>query len=384
MRAAGEHGYAMLAAVLIAALAMLFALAVVAAVGSLQAVATCDASVWRVRVLTRHALAMVADRVRWQPSERAGVLGVDIGDGADGGHWTASWSAATATPGTEYPVVRVDARASLGEARHSRTAVIELRPEAWAGGVLSAGDVEAGAPLTIEGSGLYAGGCVSGRENVSFAAGAGMITGDGMPRDLVHGDVFPAAAVHARGAIYAGGEEIHAVGTATAWRNDTDVHSGGGCPDCYLALPDANMTAVARERGGLGADASADGVLDLAELITPAVGSEQAQAGWCMVTVVPPGGGPLRVSGALRDPRARVLLLVIGDVVVGEGGAPTSLSGALVVMGNLRIEGELAVDGSLAARTITIAAPLTVRVLPGWQQRPLAGAWRAVLMQLGE
>ena len=68
-----------------------------------------------------------------------------------------------------------------------------LRAEPWASGVTCPGDVEVAAPLVVGGSGVYVGGCLRGRENVSFEEAAGAVPGlvAGGPADVVHGETFP-------------------------------------------------------------------------------------------------------------------------------------------------------------------------------------------------
>ena len=68
------------------------------------------------------------------------------------------------------------------------------------------------------------------------------------------------------------------------------------------------------------------------------------------------------------------MLIVRGDAVVGEPGETVALSGGLVVYGRLQVRGSLLLDGSLHAGSMVIGAPTSIRVAPGWRERPLAGA----------
>ncbi len=375
----------MLAALVIMTLAAAFVLVVVAAFGGLHAVETADAEGWRAEALAAQALGEVAAGLRWGPMTREGEAsggGVASGDAAaspPSGSWRAEWWPAPAVAGDAWPRVRARVDVRSGRARRVLDAGMDLRAELWASGVVCAGDAEVAAPLVVTGSGVYVGGSLRGRELVGFSQGAGPATPAGAPADVVHGDVYPEAAVHARAGIYAHGAEIHEPPVQDEWPFDTDEHTAGsGCADC-VARPWAAFLAAAAEHGAsLGA--AFDGTtLRLDQLDLPASGSER-ENGRCVIT---PPLDEVRVVGSLPVDAGRLLLVVRGDAVLGDDASETALAGALVVCGELRVAGDSRIAGSVYAGRVRVTAPLRVVVSSDWREYPLAGACAPVLREVG-
>ncbi len=197
----------MLAALLVMTLAATFALVVVGAVHSLQMVEGADASGWRAAAIEGEALAAATRSLRWRPSQVAGAVQKD--DPGTRAAWAVTWAPAPAVTGDVWPRVSVQVVTSSGLANHRDDLVLDVRSEPWAMGVTCSADADIAAPLTVSGSGIYVGGCLRGRENVSFVWASGLVTPAGAPMDLVRGDDFPAAAVHGGAGIFARGVEIH-------------------------------------------------------------------------------------------------------------------------------------------------------------------------------
>ncbi|HEX5643172.1 MAG TPA: hypothetical protein VFZ86_12680, partial [Thermoleophilia bacterium] len=238
------------------------------------------------------------------------------------------------------------------------------------------------APLIVGGSGVYVGGCLRGRENVSFADAADAVPGlvAGSPADVVQGEAYPAAAVHSGVGIFALGTEIHEVADgAASYAQDTDRHTGLPVPDDWLAGPSAEFLLAASAVAGSAGPAFTGAGLDL-EQIGAATGDD-AITGRCILL---PRLDEVTLSGSLDLAAGRLLIIVPGDATVGSPGESTVLSGALVVCGHLRVRGELLLDGSLHAGSIAIDAPTTVSVRSDWRERPLAGAVVMTIVEHGQ
>jgi hypothetical protein len=376
VRLRSASGYAMLAALLITVLAAVFALTVVAAVRATQDVATADADAWRATGVRARAVGAALVEARWRPGFASGdAWGSDV---AAREAWTATWAPWPSAATSSWLRRRVDVVATHGAARRRDRLVVELRAEAWATGVTCSRDAQFEAPFIISGSGLYAGGCVRGREHVQFVAGAAGTTPDGTPADCARDDDFAAAAVHATAGIFAEGVEIHDA-AAAAFPDDGDRHTGLTTPETWLAGPSAGILAAAEaEAEGLGG-AYSDGTLRL-DAIAPA-GADDLVNGRCLLL---PPGGEVVIEGSASPDAGRLLVLVRGDAVVGQpGGAAVELDGALVVLGRLVVRGELALRGSLHAESLLTEAEASVTVDPGWRERLLPGAVLPVVVEAG-
>jgi hypothetical protein len=100
--------------------------------------------------------------------------------------------------------------------------------------------------------------------------------------------------------------------------------------------------------------------------------------------------GALLVTGR-RDPLwAPVTVAVEGDACLGadvlapppvDPGAPAvSFRGALVVTGRLEVAATSSVAGHVACRRLLVAAPLSVRLVAGWRERPAIGSLEPLLL----
>lgn len=380
---AGQSGYAMLAALVVMTLASTFALAAVSALAGRSAVEKSDAHAWRADTAAAEALSAAAGRLRWRPAGLSGSLASDETSSEDGVvriPWRAEWQSQPALEPGGWQRVAVVAHTGADDVGRRVQTTIELQAEPWAAGVVCAGDAVIDAPLVVEGSGVYVGGSVYGRENVGFVQGAGPATPAGAPADYVHGDAFPAAAVHAGASIHSHGEEIHRTAAACLWPSDTDEHTSGSEIAALVRLPRADFVAAAAEHAVPLGDAWQGDCLHLEELALPFQDAESAKGGACVLTprrdVTEIVGGP--PTGL--DPR--LLILVPGDVVVGSVGETTSINGSLVVCGSLHIVGDLRITGALCAGRLRIDAPVRVTVSTGWRDCVVCGACRPVITEV--
>jgi hypothetical protein len=367
-------GYAMLAAVLIGTLAAAFALAAVSAVVAAQDVARSDSSSWRAGAASRRALDEVSREARWRP-QSPGVAVADPG-GERGEKWTATLSAPSPDPGTGWLRRRADVTGAFGSAVRSDSLVLELRTEGWATGFSVAGDAEFGARFAVSGSGLYAGGCVRGRENVEFLAGSGGVTASGLPVDLAHGEIFAAACVHAGASIFAAGQEVHAGELPSAFPDDTDEHAGTGLPSAWVTGPSEELLVAARTRGETPGAALADGVLHLDALAdaTP----DELVAGRCILL---PRGDEIVIEGVAAAWAGPLVIIAPDDVVVGVSGAPVEFTGALVVGGRLVLNSGLTVRGTLHAGSLLTESPASLELEVDRRAHPLPGTVQPVVVE---
>lgn len=367
----------MLAVLLIAALASTFALVVVGAVASSQLVSGADAAAWRAEAARGRGVAAACAAARWRPMAAEGAAA-----GADTARretWSAEWTGAPPAAISPWPRRRIRVAAMHDAAERRDDLLVELRAEGWATGVTCTGDTEFGAPCTVDGSGVYAGGCVRGREEVTFALGAAGTTIAGEPADGVRGDDFPAAAVHAGAGVFAGGLEIHAPEAPPgAYSFDSDPHAGGGPPAAWVAAPSAEFLAAAAERAEKPGAALIDRAL-LLDAVTAGT-AEDLATGRCLLL---PEGDEVTIEGVLPASAGPLLLVVPGDAVVGQPGARVELWGGLVVCGRLRVRGELRLLGPLHAGSLVTEAPVAVTIDPGWRERLLPGAAQPVIVEAG-
>jgi hypothetical protein len=362
-----DEGYALLAALVITTLAAAFAATAVASVAADHRVAAADRAGSRADAAAWEALDGRAERLRWQP-----------------------WQAQPPLSLTGWPTVAVQSR---GEARGSLTvldAVFELRLPPWCGGLVTGGDAELGAPVTVANSGAYIGGSLRGREQVAFTPAPP----GGPPGavDLVHGDEWPLSAVHALGGVWAAGVEIHDPdGSGSpgdvdpAYAADTDTHTGAGDILAVTQGPGTGLLAALSEGSAPPGLALADGLLDVSLLPDePSTGgaADPGVTAVGYVVVVPTADTPVRIVGRRAVDACPLVLVVLGDATAGEGAAPLSLRGALAVCGRLDVMGATTVDGSLFAGSLVVAAPLAVVTSPDWRAHPLAGLATPVIVAL--
>jgi hypothetical protein len=373
-RRASSSGYAVLAVLLLSVLAATFALAVVGAVHALQAVRAADAEAGRAAVLETEAVAQAAGRLRWAPPQTTGSL-----SGADASRrerWTADWEVAPPVGHSPWPRRRLRVSATASSARRTCSATIELRAEEWAVGVSCEHDAEIDEPLSVSGTGLYVGGVLRGREQVTFLPGGSGTTPDGRPVDGARGDGTSVAAVHAEAGIFSEGVEIHEQDPAE-FRDDGDQHAGVAAPAAWVAGPTPELLAAAQGKGKSPGVAWSAGTLRL-DAIGPADPTE-AVAGRCLVL---PAGDEATILGSAPADGGPLLVVVPGDAVVGQPGERVFLRGGLVVCGRLHVNGELVLEGSLHAGSLIVSADTSVTVPPDWRDRPLPGAAEPFVVEL--
>jgi hypothetical protein len=270
---------------------------------------------------------------------------------------------------------------AAGKARRRDEITALLQAETWASGVTCPSDVEVTAPLVVSGSGVYVGGCLRGRENISFEEAPGAVPAPavGGPQDVVHGETFPAAAVHGGAGVFAGGVEIHDPTVDSSYALDTDRHAGQPVPEDWLLGPSAEFLLAASASAEAAGPALTDGSLHL-DQIGAATGPE-AVTGRCILL---PSLDEVMLDGSPEPAAGRLLIVVPGDAIVGTAGQTTVLSGGLVVGGHLSVRGELLLDGSLHAGSVAIDAPTSVSVPSDWRDRPLSGATVMTIVEHGE
>lgn len=374
MRRRGEDGYALLAALVIMALGAVFATTSVAAVLARQGVAAADRGAAQAGSLERRALAaacLAARRGEW--GSGSGAV-----SGAPGPNesWRAGWALSARPSAAGWPEFGLTAEGACGRARHSVDAVMELRQEPFACGLVVSGDVEAAAPLLVDGSGLYCGGSVRGREWVSFGPAGATPAADG-----VHGDLWPQAGVHALGGIWVRGVEEHSGGSAPA-PQDTDTDSAANAVMSAVSTPSADwmdtMNGWADDPGG----ALDRGVLRLDRIppVSDALGGHLADSGF--IIWLSSADAAVRVTGVRPSGWCPVLLVSDGDLVLGDPSMYTSFEGAVVTKGHVDVEGSTAIGGGLHAGTLRVADPLAVTVAPSWRTRPVVGLALPVIITL--
>ena len=409
-------GFAMLAALLVAAVALVFAgVALAAALGTIGVTAA-DGAHERARASAEAGVDLGLHRLSWVivPGDAALSCSTEGDEGPPVEVTLETVEAIKLGWPVAEPLVRVTGKASRGRATARAIALVALRPTALPRGLSVAEDAELHAAVDVSGGGLYVGGSLRGREHASFAADA-----DGVPEvpapDDAWGGRWPTAGAHAGGAIWAAGIDIHDLDPVpVAYANDTDTHSASPAgswdgPDlaAMVALPDAVWLASARAHALDSADALRDGVLQLDRLppMLPTgepgsgevAGAADQAAGYIVSVAVrdlpagADGSSPdrLLVSG-VRDPScAPVTVVVEGDACLGDplseppapyGVAAASLRGALVVTGHLEVAVPSSVTGHVACRRLLVAAPLALRLVSDWRDRPPVGSLEPLLL----
>lgn len=273
--------------------------------------------------------------------------------------------------GRGYIVEAVAQRGGATAARRVRVRVVPLRLPA---GFTCADDLHVGAPLSLVGCGAYVGGDVAGREWIELP--------DGEPPDLVRGDEWPVAAVHAGGRIHAGSVEVHEAGVAAPY--DTDLCVGGGGSPAAGWPPGAAWWANVTGNSDRDVVPASVDTLDLGVLAEIVDGRSFPAPATGPVVVVRPPSGELRVTGEwpLDEGRPQLTLVVRGDCVLGgtDAGKPgTVLRGALLVEGALVVCGPSVVAGFVAAREASLEAGLSVVVESGWRSAPPPGSCVAIV-----
>jgi hypothetical protein len=373
-RLCSSNGYALLAALVITCLAGVFSATCVAAVGARFDIAAADSGGVRAQAALSRGLDDVCSRLRRSPSATEGSYRGALAN-PDGDAWVAAWTGLTRTSTEGFPQVGVELQASAGSARARLSAVIELRAQACAQGVVVAEDAELRAPVQVAGSGFYCGGSVRGREWLRFGDGTEPAAGATPAADGVHGDLWPVAAVHAAGGIWATGVEIHEDPSAEPWAADTDTHTGETGVSAMTRPPAADIMCFLGEQAVAPGEALSDGVLDLEKLPDHASGAaaSETDGGGYAVLVRPLEAAALRIIGERAAGSCPLTLVVDGDAQVGCPGRETRVEGTLIVLGALDIAGSLRLEGHLSARSLCVHAPADLVVPTDWRRHPHSG-----------
>ncbi len=336
--ASSQRGYALLAALVVTALAAVFAAAAVAAVSARQSIVGADVTSARAQAAAKQALARVCLELRRHPAALEGELS-SAATTAGGEAWQASWVAADARSRhavafrsrTGRRVVRGRAKASLGRAAAARRA----RPSRHGRGRRRG---PSGAAPGDRQRAVHRRLCA--RQGVAGVREPRPRGRRDPPADVVRGDVWPQAGVHALGGVWSAGEEIHATPEAGAeYPYDTDMDTGDNDVSRFVAPPEASLLITLRDAAVAPGAALHDGTLDLTDLpLSRPPGS--AVGGWedgYVVVATAAEGAELRLVG-VRPPGACPIVLVIqGAAALGQPGVPTAFDGALLVLGSLRV-----------------------------------------------
>jgi hypothetical protein len=367
----GEQGYVLLAALVAAAMGLAAALAAVALVETAGRIAAADGGAERALMAARAGVADAADRLVW-----GGLAGLWRGaaeesfDTAVGDVGSAGVTVRHGGGSSSSAVFEVEARGRSGAAAATDSATVVVRPLGLPRGITVAGDLRAGAALTAVGSGIYVGGDVWGREEIAL----GTADGGGAGPDRARPDLWPVAAVHADGRIYATGLEVHQAGTVS---DDTDSCSGAASGRDPWP-PDAETLALLRAHAVIPWLPPTPGeTVDLAALAArPGVfQAAEPQSGGVLLAGSP--GGSVAVSGWWpQEDAPQVTLIVEGDaeIVAGAEGAGAAIHGALLVTGELRVTTPTLVAGFLAAGALVTEAPLSVVLMDRWEDQPPPGS----------
>ncbi len=369
-RAAGGQGFALLAALLITAIALLATASLVALALSSSSISADDVASARAADLARTGVADALQRLRWGWA-RAGAAALPASFGpvvSAGGSYTVTIQALSAAdprppldaacavaptdPG--MAACRIAATGAWGQARRTVSVTALSSPDALPRGLVVGADAVLQATTRLQGCGLYAGADVSGREWATPSPGP----------DLAYGGLYQQNAVHAVGHIFSSGVEEHATAGAPAADTDAD---GGVVPPAGLVAPlsAASLGALACHSADPGVALGPPGLdLTLLDRTAPAASGGAAAPVDGDIYVLAGGDSALHLCGDRpAAPQAcPVTIVVLGDCVVGDGpaGPATALEGALVVTGALTVSGPLSVAGGLYAGRLVVRAPLTV------------------------
>jgi hypothetical protein len=374
IRRHGKDGYALLAALVIMAIAAVFAATIVAAVVARRSVSSADAASADAMTLERQAVAsacLAARRGAW-----AGGDGSVSGVGGEGAQWQAEWWRLPDASALGWPAFSLRAHGASGLARRSVSALVELRREPFAQGPVVSGDVQLDAPLIVNGAGVYSGGCVRGREWVTFPLVLGMPAVDG-----VHGEQWPLAGVHALGGIWSRGDEEHSDASA-APATDTDTHSAVNEVMSAVTVPSQDWWDTARSWAEPPGSALEDGVLRLDRL--PAAVSALSAPSLISGVIVwlSRSDSPVRVLGERPPGWCPVLVVSVADVTFGGPSMRTGFTGAVVAGGRLEIEGDTTIEGGLYAGTLDVAGSLDVETGASWRTLTIPGLIDPVIVGL--
>jgi hypothetical protein len=395
----------MLAALVVAVIAILFAgVAVAAALGAQRVVAS-DGVHARARTAALAGIEHGLHRVCWTLVAHDAEIDCEVDLALTTGDTPRPEIVASVTlesaeaAGLGWPasahLVRVRSEADAGSATAAITQLVALRPSAVPRGLSVAEDADVQAPLALDGCGACVGGVLRGREYVTAAS-----------PDHAWGGRWPAAGVHAGGGIWAAGTDTAILDPLPeAYAADT---VGADVAE-LVELPGAAWLGSARLHALDPGDALAGGVLHLDRLpaVLPtgepgaaeAAGRADLLSGYLVFVPARALDGGVVVTG-VRDPSwAPVTVAIEGDAVLagdpGDGGLPpapaldvppapaVAFRGALVVTGHLRVAAPAALAGHVACRRFTVAAALTLSLDEAWRERPPVGFLEPLLLARG-
>lgn len=365
-----QAGYALVVAVMFAALLAVVLTACIAAVGARQVVTANDLGSALARDGLRLALHDACERLRWSPQAASGSTAESS---SWGGTWTTAWTRGTGSP-LENQTFTVDMTSRVRGIVQRRSANVELRPQAFVGGVVVGSRITLRADTLVVGGGVYGGASLYGREWLTF----GPATVGGVALDGVHPVVWPFAAAHVAGSIWAHGAEIHAatVDLSPSWALDSDAHTATGDATELTQGPDSLFVQAMEEHDAL---AQLDGPSDVVDLgllppFAPKDVAASTQPSGYIVVRRAGAGRPVVIVGR-RGPGTCPLALVIdGDAVVGLPDSEEILAaGALIVTGRLLVQRPFRFTGHVYAGDLEIAATTKIETPVTWRSELLPG-----------
>ena len=350
-RANGSSGFAIVAALIIVTMSLVTLSASVAILSSSREQHVDDAQADQLRETLRVGLADSCERLRWGWPAFVGPIGLPSGNSTTRYHADVAALPSAPTAHSQKFTVLVTAESTSLE--NSLTAEVAVRPGGLPLGVSIGGDATLLAPFVVEGSGVYAGGVVNGREWLQFVSERDY--GVEVPEDFVASPYWPIATAH----VQASAESQDAIGQP------------------LVSTPELIAALTAHSSNPCGA--LRDGRLDLAALpVQPPGGDATLPAGGVLIVLDATGlPGGLSIVGTRPRSASPLTLVVIGDAAVvdaepagvsGFQGEDAGYSGALVVTGTLIVKSGFELLGHLGAGTLDVCAPLTVRVASNWRE----------------
>lgn len=378
-RSGERPGFALVVVMLIGAMASVASAAVFTVAMASADVAGADRRSELARAAADSGLVDVADRLSWG---LAGTAGAQVRESyaadLDGeGSYTVGLT--RRLPAAGWPrSYDVEVTGGHGAASVTLHALVTVAPSRLPCGVTVAGQATCAARVTLRGCGVCVGADLHGREQITFeAADSSAGPAGDSPPDYAHGDLWPAAGVHAGGHIYRGGAEEHSdVGAGSA---DTDACTGDPAPQHITTLPSAALLADLAARSPVLQTPYPGGSLDLGTLAGP-TGSGG------VVVVASADSQPVSITGWRAQPplAPQVTLVVLGDACIVAGPTPlrdgVGMTGALVVTGTLTVQTTTSVHGSLSAGALAVEAPLLVDLPMGWRDQPPPGSLSAEVL----
>jgi hypothetical protein len=377
--AGGRPGFALVAVMLIGAMASVAAATVFTVAMASAKVADADRRSELARSAADTGLMDTVDRLTWGLAGDGGAQVRESWTADLGGEESYTVGLMQQLPAAGWPrTYDVEVTGAHGTASAVLHALVRLAPTRLPCGISVAGSVTCAAETTVRGCGLYAGADVRGREQITFEADEsdGTPTGDPLA-DYAHGELWPAAAAHAGGHIYAGGAEEHT--EAGSQSDDTDSCTGGASPQPVTTLPSSAIVADAAARSPVLQAPYPGGSLDLSTLAGPASGGG-------LVVVAHAASQPLSLTGRRAAPplAPQLTLVVLGDACIVAGPTPSpegiGMSGTLIVTGTLTVQTSTSILGSVSAGVLTIDAPLLVDLPGDWRDQPPPGALSAEII----